>query len=650
MTTPLRAIGSSRQPLVWVAAIAAAAAVGVASPIISPGAWGIVAGVAGAAVLLLTAGWGFQRQHLDGLAAAEREVESLRSLHMASIEALALAIDAKDQTSHAHIRRLQLYAGHLAAEMGLPALEVEGVRTAALLHDIGKLAVPEHILSKPGPLTPEEFQKIRAHPKIGAEIIARVPFPYPVAPLILSHHERWDGKGYPNGLHGEQIPVGARVLSVVDYFDALTTERPYHHAMTREAAIDLLRQEAGRALDPAIVERFLARLPELEAEARALELLPALDSEALESQERGRDAAATASAHTVLEDISLAHREIYALYEIAQALGSKLGVPDTMSIISSKLTNIVPFTGSALFLLDEGAETLSCRYAIGTDADPIMKTKVRIGEGLSGWVARNRRCLVNARPEADLEASGQPLKLALKSALVCPLVLGDRFIGTLAVYHTEPNFYRDDHRRLLERVAAQAAAVIHNSIVFEQTQSDSLTDPLTTLPNTRFLFMHLGRELARAARHKTQLALLITDLDGFKEINDTLGHHVGDRALADVARVLRTAIRPYDICARYAGDEFVIVLSGCGADDAERKRQELQQAVDAMHFDAGGRRLPLGISVGCAVFPEDGQTHETLLAVADSRMYKNKTGRKHRAPSGATVQRATDADPLIDIA
>lgn len=651
MPSSTRPRASRDQLLVAGAVVAAAATVGVVSPLVAPGPLGVAAGIAGAAVLLLTASLGLHSRDRGRIEAAEREAADLRALHMSAIEALALAIDAKDQTSHAHIRRVELYATHLAREMGMPELEVEGVRTAALLHDIGKLAVPEHILSKPGPLTSEEFQKIRAHPTIGAEIIARVPFPYPVAPLILCHHERWDGKGYPAGLKGAEIPLGARVLSVVDYFDALTTERPYHHAMAREAAVEILAQESGRALDPEIVARFLARLPALEEEARALDLLPPAGVPEQSALERARDAEDTVRARSVLDDISLAHREIYALYEIAQALGSKLGVPDTMSIISSKLTNIVPFTGAALFLLDEGGETLSCRYAIGTDADPILKAKVRVGEGLSGWVARNHRCLVNARPEADLEASGNPVKLTVKSALVCPLILGERFIGTLAVYHTEAGFYRDDHRRLLERVAEQAAAVIHNSVVFEQTQSDSLTDPLTTLPNTRFLFMHLAREIARAARHKSQVAILITDLDGFKEINDTLGHHVGDRALADVARVVRSAIRPYDICARYAGDEFVVVLSGCGPEDAERKRVELQQAVDAMRFEAAGRLLPLGISVGCAVFPEDGQTHETLLAVADSRMYKNKTSRKHGLGNGgASVPRATDADPFIDIA
>src|SRR5205807_403255 len=162
-----------------------------------------------------------------------------------------------------------------------------------------------------------------------------------------------------------------------------------------------------------------------------------------------------------------------------------------------------------------------------------------------------------------------------------------------------------------------------------QTQEDSLTDPLTGLPNTRSMFMHLTRELARAERLKSEVSLLVMDLDNFKEINDTFGHHVGDRALRDIATVLRAGIRPYDVCVRYAGDEFIVVLSGCGGEEAERKRLELQQAVDALQFEARpGKRLPLAISVGAAVFPHDGDSYETLLATADSRMYRDKTRRK----------------------
>ena len=121
----------------------------------------------------------------------------------------------------------------------------QAVEIAALLHDIGKLAVPEHILSKPGPLTPDERKKMQMHAQIGAEIVSAVPFPCPVAPLIRSHHERWDGTGYPSGLRGEQIPIGARILSVVDCFDALTSERPYRPALSPDEAIRML-QRRGR--------------------------------------------------------------------------------------------------------------------------------------------------------------------------------------------------------------------------------------------------------------------------------------------------------------------------------------------------------------------------------------------------------------------
>src|SRR5215213_5522183 len=587
-----------------------------------------------AAPLILT--YRTYKVYLGRIDDEQRHVREMADLHLATIEALALAIDAKDQTSQSHIRRVQLYAAALARALGMSENDIQGVKTAALLHDIGKLAVLEHILSKPGPLTPEEFQKIRAHPKVGADIVSSVPFPYPVAPLILSHHERWDGKGYPAGLRGENIPLGARILSVVDYFDALMAERPYHKAMTSEAAIGLLQQEAGKGLDPQVVDKFIQLLPALQLEAATLEQTMRRTSAPEDhGQAMGRPATGLTPEPTkknVFDDIALAHREIYALYEIAQAMGTSLGVSDTMALISAKLSNLVPFSCAALFLFDEDAETLRCRFATGTDADVIQQVTVRSGEGLTGWVARNRRPLVNARPSADLEAAGLSTATHLQSALVCPLLYNDQFIGTLSVYHSEAGFYRDDHRRLLDRVSEQAGAVIKNSILFEQTQEDSLTDPLTGLPNTRFLFMHLTRELARAERLKSELSLMVMDLDHFKEINDSHGHHVGDRALCEVARVLRAAIRPYDICVRYAGDEFIVVLSGCGADEAEQKRLELQQGVDAVYFEARpGKRLPLGISVGTAVFPHDGESYESLLATADNRMYQDKSNRKRRS-------------------
>ncbi len=231
-------------------------------------------------------------------------------------------------------------------------------------------------------------------------------------------------------------------------------------------------------------------------------------------------------------------------------------------------------------------------------------------------MARNRRPLVNARPSADLEAAGSSLPTTLQSALVCPLIFGDRFIGTLAVYHTTPGFYRDDHRRLLDRVCEQAAAVIHNSIVFEQTQEASLTDPLTGLPNTRFMFMHLTRELARAERLKSEVSLLVMDLNDFKEINDTYGHHIGDRALREVAQVLRARHPPVRHLRALRRRR---VHRGAGGLRPRGGREQEARAAGGdrprSSFEARpGSRLPLSISAGAAVFPHDGDSYETLLA------------------------------------
>ena len=601
------------------------------------------------ASVLLVATFGYRtyranRRLTVRLEEERRRAQEMGDLHMATIEALALAIDAKDQTAQNHIGRVELYATALARALEMPDADIQAVRTAALLHDIGKLAVPEHILAKPGPLTPEEFQKVRMHPQIGADIIGAIPFPYPVAPLVRFHHERWDGRGYPSGLKGEEIPKGARILCLVDYFDALTSDRPYHRPMPVEAAADLIQQEAGKALDPAAVEAFLRIMPDLCAQVENVAERPRgpVHVSSSEGAPMSGSPRATALARaSVFEDIAVAHREIYALYELAQSMGTTLGVGETMDHIASKLSRVVPFSTCALFLHSEDDDILHCRFASGIDSELIQQLRLKTGEGLTGWVARNRKPLVNGRPGADLHAAGLLRQTSLESALVCPLVSGNSIIGTLAVYHTTENFYCEDHRRLLDRVCEQAAAVIRNAIVFDQTHEASLTDALTGLPNTRFMYRHLTRELARTSRLGAEVSLLLLDLNGFKDINDTYGHHAGDRALREVSTVLRTSIRPYDVCARYAGDEFIIVLSGCSRDEAESKRRELQRSVERMVFEPEtGKQVPMSISVGAAVFPHDGETYELLLAVADSRMYKDKTSRKRDS------QRQADPPPL----
>ena len=528
-----------------------------------------------------------------------RHVEEMADLHLATIEALALAIDAKDQTTQTHIRRVQVYATSLARALGMTDSEIKGVKTAALLHDIGKLAVPEHILSKPGPLTQEEFQKIRIHPQVGAEIISAVPFPYPVAPLILSHHERWDGRGYPQGLRGDDIPLGARILTVVDYFDALTSERPYHQAMTHEAALLLLQQEAGRALDPRVVDLFVEQLPEMTAKQRQLEGAPTRRLSLQPTSDwaaRPRASSPSGSkGSTVFERHRAgAPRNLRALRDRADdGHQPRRGGHDGAHHFEAEPTwcRSQPARCSC-----STSRTTCCAAGLRParkpsdqhDGHPGRPRADRLG-GPQPAAARQRTAERRLRGGA---ASASPP--ALQSALVARWCSTTGSSARSPCITREPDFYTDDHRRLLDRVSEQAAAVIHNSIVFEQTQEDSLTDPLTGLPNTRFMFLHLSRELARAERMKSEVALLVMDLDSFKEINDTLRpSRRRSRAARSGARAARRdpALRHLHPLRRRR------VRRGAARVRRRRGRAEAAGTAaggGALHFEARpGRRVPL---------------------------------------------------------
>ncbi len=332
------------------------------------------------------------------------------------------------------------------------------------------------------------------------------------------------------------------------------------------------------------------------------------------------------------ENIALAHKEIYALYEIAQAMGTSLGITDTMALISSKLKKIVPWSGCTLYLMQPDGLTLKCRFVSGSRDRAAAEHHARARPGAGRLGGAQPPHAGERRPALTFDALGLDSDHGLHSAIVTPLTVNDTFIGCLTLFHTQPNRYTEDHRRLLERVAEQAGPVIHNSIVFEQTQEDSLTDPLTSLPNRRSMFAHLARELVRAERLERELGLIVMDIDEFKTINDTYGHHVGDRALREVAEALQSALRSYDLCVRYAGDEFIIVLAECSREAVEAKRRELQERVSQIEIEVrAGKTLRLAASAGAAVFPHDGTSYEALLAEADHRMYRDKAARRAAA-------------------
>ena len=546
------------------------------------------------------------RAHSDRIVDEQRQVRELADVQLATIEALALAIEAKDCTGRDHLRRMQAYSEGLARAVGLPEPEIRGVKTAAMLHDIGNLAVPEHILSKSGRLTDEEYNRLKVHPGVGAEIIKCVRFPYPVASLILSHHERWDGRGYPEGLKGDEIAPGARILAVADCFTAMLSGRPHRPARTYAEAIATLRENGGSALDPALVERFIEILPDMEYQLHASR--PVADG--------GRPASRTNGADKALTDIAGAHREQQMLHGISQALNASLRVSDTLALVSSSMVQCVPFVSCALFLFDEECQLLLCRHVAGIQHD-----------GIRAMVAAHVESLAGMLPAQPLQ--GRAPGARIQSVLVSPLQIEDHTLGALALYHTDREAFTADHRRLLGRVATQAATVIANAVEFERTQEQSLTDVLTGLPNRRYLDRQFAQELARAQRQQGRLSLLVLDMDRFKQINDGFGHQAGDRALKEVAHILRSSLRVYDVCARFAGDEFVLVLGECDPAQAERRRQELQSAIAALPFvPARGQQVQLAVSIGAASFPEDGHTVDDMMAVADRRMYADKASRK----------------------
>ena len=554
------------------------------------------------------------RIYMERLGREQAQAREASDVQLKIIEALVLAIEAKDSTSDAHLQTLQKCAEALARAAGMQEDEIRGVQTAALLHDIGNLAVPDHILSKPAALTYEEYEKVKIHARVGAEILEAVPFPRPVAPLILAHHERWDGRGYPAGLANQDIPLGARVLAVADNFTALVSERPHRRARTLSEALEIIKQRAGKVLDPALVDSFVRILPTLDLR---------LGREGIKTRS-GLTASLDrrpATTNGVLGEIATAHREAMALQEISQGFGSSLGVIETMNMIDTRLDKLVPFSCCVLYLWNEDNGRFESRHVAG--------------DGAQAWQTVSVATVVELeRPDAEVLFNDTPLA----SRLVCSLTREGRVFGAIAVYHVDSDFYTDDHRRLLQRVTQQAASVVHNAIVFDRTQEASLTDALTGLPNRRSILTHLEQELARAARTQTSVAVAMLDLDGLKQINDRFGHVTGDTALRAVATGLRGAVRPYDLCARFGGDEFVVVLWQCDVADADRKCQELQTAVsDTRHETESGDVLSLGISAGIAVFGTDGTTAEQLLAAADKRMYDNKAARRARLAADAVV-------------
>ncbi|PWT83072.1 MAG: hypothetical protein C5B44_01155 [Acidobacteria bacterium] len=578
--------------------------------------------------IVLLAAYLIHRSTVSRLQTKNREIEQLSNLHLATAEALATAIDAKDQTTHCHVRRVQHYAARMGEIFRLSQEAIAALKSGALLHDIGKLAVPPHILNKPGRLTPAEFEKMKIHTVVGAQILSRVDFPYPVIPIVRHHHEQWDGRGYPDQLKGEEIPITARILSVVDCFDSVREDRPFRRGMTMEEATALLRRGSCVHFDPNVVERFIEYLPTFEAEILALGLEnrnSELSTEPLPLSNVDLDHTKESGAFIAYDQIKKAHREVYSLYELARTFGTSLSVEHTLDILVDKIGHIVPFDTCMISFYEEDKGYATVRHVAGKNAKKLIGRSVVPGEGVTGIALLNRTAVNHLHPSLDFTDINPEASVKYRSMAALPLFKDDVVIGVISLYSSEIDQYSDDHIRLLETVTLLASDALWNAIQHAQAESNALTDQLTGLPNARYLSLRFDEEVARARRTDRLFQVLMLDLDDFKRVNDTFGHRVGDKMLREVAAIIHSQLREYDFLARCGGDEFIALVQEIAGVQVKELCLRIETAVSKFKLPIGRNRFAqVGISIGTSTFDTDGETLDQLMAKADKEMYKAK--------------------------
>ena len=389
------------------------------------------------------------RTSLGRVEDANRHVAHVNELYLSTIETLAMAVDAKDQITHGHIRRVQTYAVQLAKRLGIAEGEqLKAIEAAALLHDMGKLAIPEHILNKPGKLTAAEFEKMKRHAEIGADLLSSIRFPYPVVPIVRHHHENWNGTGYPSKLAGNDIPLGARILSVVDCFDALTSDRPYRPSLSTADAFAILRQRSGVMYDPLVVETFIQVYEQIAPAAvlagqQARTLVPGFHQPSTDSGPFN-DIRANAAQDSVLGESERALKHTQSLAEAVEVATQYIGI-------------LTPATTCALFRYSGDSDTLTCVLSKGDEDQLIVGLSMKNGERVTGWAVANETIIANSPAALDLCALAERFEPPMRSAIAVPLKRNGKLIGAWTAYSSQQEPFTDDHRYAMERIASAFA-------------------------------------------------------------------------------------------------------------------------------------------------------------------------------------------------
>ena len=534
-----------------------------------------------------------------------RHLKELNTLYMSTIETLAMAIDAKDQITHGHIRRVQLYAIGLAESMGVTEIgQIRAIEAAALLHDMGKLAVPEYILNKPGPLTPAEFEKMKLHASVGADILSAIDFPYPVVPIVRHHHENWDGTGYPDGIEGANIPIGARILSVVDCFDALTSDRPYRPRLSDKEALKILLDRRGTMYDPLVVDTFTRVYTTIAPEATSN---PPQSSLRAIAEASGSAPAPVESRAARFEEIAASSDEMLTLFDLAKTLTPSMGVQDAAELIAKHLRRLVPSSACVFYLYDADTDELVATHASGEHATHIKGLRLPRGERLSGWVAANRQTIRNSDPVLDLGESARAMTPRPRSCLATPMLTGRTLVGVLSLYSSNKDAYSEDHQRIIEVVARQVSGAVLEAQRAERARASSLKDETTGLPNLRHLLEFIQAQLGDDNRRQAFCLITVRfDLNSTTDI---------DRTTDAVVQGTRRSLRPADLLFRTAKTELVALLLNTERSSGNAIAVRVKSALDALRKDSHISASSLGVACG----PLEATDAEALLAISRER-------------------------------